>query len=46
MPRGPAAVVYKHFEKVTDPRLDRGHNDNLHEMIFMALTATICGINR
>lgn len=45
MPRGPAAVVYKHFEKVTDPRLDRGHNHNLHEMIFMALTATICGAN-
>lgn len=43
MAAGPAAVVYKHFEKVTDPRENRGHNHNLIEMIFMALTASICG---
>jgi predicted transposase YbfD/YdcC len=43
MARGPAAVVHRHFEKVTDPRVDRGHNHNLIEMIFLALTATLCG---
>jgi hypothetical protein len=45
MTKGAASVVYKHFEKVTDPRVDRGRNHDLHEMIFMALTATICGAN-
>lgn len=43
MATGPAAVVYKHFEKITDPRKNRGHNHNLMEMVFMALTASICG---
>ncbi|MEZ6051583.1 MAG: transposase family protein [Planctomycetaceae bacterium] len=28
---------------MTDPRVDRGHNHDLLEMVFMALTATICG---
>ena len=42
---GPAGIVYKHFEKVTDPRANRGPTHNLHEMIFMALTATVCGAN-
>ena len=42
---GPAGIVYKHFEKVTDPRADRGPTHDLHEMIFMALTATMCGAN-
>ena len=42
---GPAGIVYKHFEKVTDPRADRGPTHDLHEMIFMALTATVCGAN-
>ena len=45
MHEGPAGIVYKHFEKVTDPRVNRGANHNLHEMVFMALTATICGAN-
>ncbi|MFN8710194.1 MAG: transposase family protein, partial [Planctomyces sp.] len=45
MTKGAASVVYQHFEKVTDPRVDRGRNHDLHEMIFMALTATICGAN-
>ena len=40
-----ACKVYKHFEKLTDPRVDRGTNHDLHEMIFMALTAAICGAN-
>lgn len=43
MALGPAAVVHRHFENVTDPRVDRGHNHDLMEMIFLALTATICG---
>ncbi len=45
MHKGPAGIVYKHFVKVTDPRLNRGTNHDLHEMVFMALTATICGAN-
>ena len=35
--------TYKHFEKVTDPRLNRGENHSLIEMIFLTLCATICG---
>ena len=45
MHKGPAGIVYKHFEKVTDPRAYRGPTHDLHEMIFMALTATVCGAN-
>ena len=45
MHEGPAGIVYKHFEKVTDPRADRGPTQDLHEMIFMALTAAVCGAN-
>jgi len=40
---GPAALVCNSFENVTDPRKDRGHHHDLLEMIFLALTATICG---
>ena len=39
----PAANIYTHFENVTDPRVDRGCNHPLIELIFVALTATICG---
>lgn len=42
---GPAATIFKSFVNITDPRLERGHNHNLLEMIFIALTATICGAN-
>ena len=35
--------IDKHFAKVTDPRVNRGTNYNLVEMIFIALTATMCG---
>lgn len=42
---GPAKVVQRHFENVTDPRVDRGFNHDLLEMIFVALTAAICGAN-
>ncbi len=40
---GPSAAIYKHFENVTDPRVNRGANHSLLEMMFVALTATICG---
>jgi predicted transposase YbfD/YdcC len=40
---GPAALVCISFENVTDPRVDRGQNHDLLEMIFLALTATVCG---
>ena len=43
MARGPAEVVTKHFVIVTDPRAERGLNHDLIEMIFLALTATLCG---
>lgn len=43
MAKGPAAVVVKHFVKVTDPRVDRGGNHDLVELVFMALTAVVCG---
>jgi predicted transposase YbfD/YdcC len=43
MATGPAVLVETHFEKITDPRVDRGGNHNLLEMIFLALTATLCG---
>ena len=43
MASGPAAVVYNHFENLTDPRVNRGKNHSLIEMIFLALTATLCG---
>ena len=45
MATGPATLVYEHFEDLTDPRVERGFNHDLMEMIFLALTATICGAN-
>jgi len=42
---GPAKIVQRHFENVTDPRVDRGGNHDLLEMVFIALTAAICGAN-
>lgn len=45
MARGPATLIYEHFENLTDPRVDRGFNYDLLEMIFLALTATLCGAN-
>ena len=43
MASGPAGVDYNHFENLTDPRVNRGKNHSLIEMIFVALTATLCG---
>jgi hypothetical protein len=34
-----------HFEKVTDPRANRGRNDPLIEMVFVALCGAICDCN-
>ena len=45
MATGPATLVCEHFENLTDPRVERGFNHDLIEMIFLALTATICGAN-
>lgn len=36
-----ATVVYKHFEEITDPRLNRGLNHDLGELMFIALTAAL-----
>ena len=35
--------IDKHFAPVTDPRVNRGTNYDLVEMIFIALSATLCG---
>lgn len=42
---GPATLVSKNFVNLTDPRVNRGQNHDLLEMIFVALTAFICGAN-
>lgn len=42
---GPASIVSQTFVNLTDPRVDRGRNHDLLEMIFITLTATICGAN-
>lgn len=34
-----ATVVYNHFEEMTDPRLKRGLNLDLGELMFITLTA-------
>ena len=41
--KGPATLVCKNFVDVADPRSNRGRNHDLLEMVFIALTATICG---
>ena len=35
--------TYNHFVNVTDPRVNRGTNHPLFEMIFISLCASICG---
>lgn len=37
--------IENHFEKVTDPRANRGTNYPLREMIFVALCGAICDCN-
>ncbi|WP_230777419.1 transposase family protein [Roseiconus lacunae] len=40
---GPAALIYNSFGNISDPRVERGHNHDLLKMIFIVLTASICG---
>ena len=37
--------IDEHFEHVTDPRVNRGTNDPLVEMVFVALCGAICDGN-
>ena len=37
--------ISKQFEKVTDPRVNRGTNYPLIEMVFVALCGAICDCN-
>ena len=37
--------TYNHFENITDPRVNRGSNYNLIEMVFVALCACLCDAN-
>jgi len=37
--------IYEHFENVADPRVNRGTNYPLVEMVFVALCGTICDCN-
>lgn len=37
--------IYHHFENVTDPRVNRGTNYSLIEMVFVALCGAICDCN-
>ena len=37
--------IRKHFENVTDTRVNRGDNYPLIEMMFVALCAAICECN-
>ncbi len=43
MARKVVASIQECFEKVTDPRVDRGHNHNLLEMIFITICAVVGG---
>jgi predicted transposase YbfD/YdcC len=43
MARKVVASIQECFERVTDPRVDRGHNHNLLEMIFITICAVVGG---
>jgi len=43
MARKVVASIQECFEKVTDPRVDRGRNHNLLEMIFITICAVVGG---
>jgi predicted transposase YbfD/YdcC len=45
MPATLVGKLYVHFEKVTDPRVNRGTNFPLIEMVFVALCGAICDCN-
>ena len=38
-------ATYKHFKKITDPRINRGQYYPLIELIYLTLCATICSAN-
>ncbi len=40
-----AGTVFDHFNELSDPRVNRGNNHSLYEMVIVALTAAICGAN-
>lgn len=40
-----AGTLFEHFESLSDPRVNRGNNHSLYEMVVMTLTAAICGAN-
>lgn len=37
--------LFDHFQELSDPRVNRGNNHSLYEMVVVALTAAICGAN-
>ena len=37
--------IFDHFKGLSDPRVNRGNNHSLYEMVVIALTAAICGAN-
>jgi len=43
MARKVVASIQESFERITDPRVNRGRNHDLLEMIFIAICAVICG---
>ena len=44
MARKVVASIQECFERITDPRVDRGRNHNLLEMIFVTICAVVCGV--
>jgi predicted transposase YbfD/YdcC len=40
-----AGSIFEHFQQLSDPRLDRGKNHSLYEMVVVALTAAMSGAN-
>lgn len=45
MSSGFVETITRHFDEVTDPRVNRGQNDPLIEMIFVVLCGSICDCN-
>lgn len=45
MSKQATASIFSHFEKVTDPRINRKKKHKLLDIFFMTLTAVICGAN-
>ncbi len=43
MPKKPLEAIEEHFNKVTDPRMDRTKEHKLIDMIAIAICAVVCG---